>query len=111
MKQLLIALAALSLTAVAWADTVNVTSQTQFITPSGSPSATTSMAFTPRAPIVFRVAGKTCHWASSSSPYGAGGGAGCNYSITVDPDGNLTDATSNGNGCTASGQPMVSACN
>lgn len=111
MKRLLISLAALTLTTVASADTVNITSQTNFITPSGSPSATTSMAFTPSAPIVFKVAGKTCRWVSSSSPWGSGGGAGCNYSITVDPDGNLTDATSNGNGCTASGQPMVSACN
>ncbi|TDR81547.1 hypothetical protein DFP86_103200 [Paludibacterium purpuratum] len=111
MKRLMFSLAALGLAAVAHADTVNIVSQAAFVSPSGAPSSTISMAFTPNAPIVFKVAGKTCRWVSSSSPWGSGGGAGCNYSITVDDGGNLINASSNGNGCTAAGQAMIAACN
>jgi hypothetical protein len=93
------------------ADTVNITTVADFIAPS-VPAATSiiSQAFTPTAPISFKVAGKTCNWISSSSPYGSGAGAGCNYSISVLPNGTLGNATSNGNGCTQSGQPMIAAC-
>jgi hypothetical protein len=111
MKKIFIAAAALLLLSTAAnADTVNITLQADFITPSHSSSSTLTYAFRPDAPISFRVAGKTCNWVSSRSPYGSGGGAGCNYSITVTSSGQFTNAHSNGMGCTASGQPMISAC-
>lgn len=111
MKKILIATAAtLLLSTAANADTVNITFQADFITPSNPGSSTLSYAFRPSAPISFKVAGKTCTWVSSSSPYGSGGGAGCNYSMTVNASGQFTNAHSNGMGCTASGQPMISAC-
>lgn len=92
----------------AFADTVNVTTKVDFVTPAHSTSSTASYAFTPSAPIVFKVAGKECTWVSSST--GAGAGKGCNYSITLDSAGKLTNAESNGNGCTASGDAMIKAC-
>lgn len=111
MKKMLFMVVSLGLSVAAYADTVNITTQADFITPSKpDASSTISMAFTPSAPISFKVAGKTCHWASSSNPWNAGAGAGCNYNITVTPSGSLADATSNGHGCTDSGQPMITAC-
>lgn len=111
MKRTLFVVAPLFLPSAVYADTVNIISQADFITPSNpNASSTISYAFTPSAPISFKVAGKTCNWVSSSSPYGSGGGAGCNYSITVTSAGDLSNATSNGNGCTAAGQPMIAAC-
>lgn len=99
------------LSTAAYADTVNIVSLADFITPSNpGASSTIAYGFKPSAPISFKVAGKTCNWVSSSSPYGSGGGAGCNYSITVNSSGELTNATSNGNGCTAAGQAMIDAC-
>ncbi|AGA90285.1 hypothetical protein Thimo_1498 [Thioflavicoccus mobilis 8321] len=110
MRKLTLAIASMFLPATVFADTVHIITQAEFVTPSRSESSEISIAFTPSAPISFKVAGKTCNWVSSSDPYGSGGGAGCNYSITIAPSGDLTDATSNGNGCTESGEPMISAC-
>lgn len=111
MKKVLFVVASMLLSTAAYADTVNIISLADFITPSNpGASSTISYAFTPSAPISFKVAGKTCTWVSSSSPYGSGGGAGCNYNITVNSAGALTNATSNENGCTGSGQPMIAAC-
>jgi hypothetical protein len=111
MKKTLFVVASVFLSAAAYADTVSITTLADFITPSKpGASGTISYAFTPSAPISFKVAGKTCTWTSSSSPWGSGGGAGCNYTITVNSAGALTDATSNEKGCTASGQPMITAC-
>jgi hypothetical protein len=111
MKMIMIAIfASLIFASFAIADTVSVTTQVNFSAPSHATSSTATYAFTPSAPISFKVAGKTCTWVSSSSPYGAGGGAGCNYSITVDPSGNLINATSNEHGCTASGAAMINLC-
>lgn len=111
MKKTLFVAAAMILSSTAYADTVNITSQAEFITPSNpGASSTISYAFTPSAQISFKVAGKTCTWVSSSTPYGSGGGAGCNYGITVNSAGALANATSNGHGCTPAGQAMISAC-
>ena len=112
MKKVMMIVASLFLTAAAYADTVHITVQSNFVQPNLKTEASTiGVAFKPSQPIKFVVAGKTCNWVSSSSPYGSGGGHGCNYGITVDPSGNLTNATSNGQGCTASGSAMISACN
>ncbi|MCP3940967.1 MAG: hypothetical protein GY710_05735 [Desulfobacteraceae bacterium] len=105
-----IILGSLLFSSVAFADTVAVTTQVKFIAPAHATSSTATYAFTPSTPISFAVAGKTCTWVSSSSPYGSGGGHGCNYSITVDSAGNIIDAKSNGQGCTASGAPMIKLC-
>lgn len=111
MKKIMFTLiASLIVAPAAFADTVHVTTQVAFAAPTHATSSTASYAFRPSAPIVFKVAGKTCTWVSSSSPYGSGGGAGCNYSMTIDPSGNLTGASSNGNGCTESGEAMIKAC-
>jgi len=111
MKKFLLVVASMFLSAAALADTVNITTVADFVAPSNpGASGTISYAFTPSAPISFKVAGKTCTWVSSSSPYGSGAGAGCNYNITVNSDGQLANATSNGNGCTAAGQAMIAAC-
>ena len=111
MKKIMFIIAAsLLFSSVALADTVNITTQVSFTAPTHQASSTASYAFTPSAPISFQVADKTCTWVSSSSPYGSGGGAGCNYNITVNPSGNLIKATSNGNGCTGSGSAMINAC-
>ncbi|WP_298772619.1 hypothetical protein [uncultured Shewanella sp.] len=109
-KLVILACTSFMLSTFAFADTVNVTTKVDFVTPAHSTSSTASYAFTPSAPIVFKVAGKECTWVSSSSPFGSGGGKGCNYSITLDSSGKLTNATSNGNGCTASGDAMINAC-
>lgn len=111
MKKILFIVVSMALSLAAYADTVNITVKADFIKPSNpDASGTILMAFTPSAPIEFKIAGKTCHWVSSSSPYGSGGGAGCNYTLTVTPSGTLANATSNGHGCTPSGQAMISAC-
>lgn len=111
MKNITISLfASLLFSLSALADTVAVTTIVEFETPDHTASSTMNYGFKPSAPIKFSVAGKTCKWVSSSSPYGSGGGAGCNYSIQVDADGGLSNATSNGNGCTASGSAMIDAC-
>lgn len=99
---------ALLFSTTALADTVAITVQADFVSPSKPAlSSTINFGFKPSAPISFKVAGKTCTWVSSSSPWGSGAGAGCNYTITVGSSGELTDAKSNGSGCTASGEPMI----
>ncbi|MDH3973423.1 MAG: hypothetical protein OEV42_04000 [Deltaproteobacteria bacterium] len=112
MKKIIFAvIISMFLSTPALADTVNITTVADFITPEKpGASGTISYAFRPSAPISFTVAGKTCNWTSSSSPWGSGGGAGCNYKITVDASGQLSNATSNGKGCTPSGNEMIAAC-
>jgi hypothetical protein len=109
-KIMVVFFVSLLFSSVTLADTVSITTQVQFSAPHHSTSSTASYAFTPSAPISFKVADKTCTWISSSSPYGSGGGAGCNYSITIDAAGKIINATSNGNGCTASGSAMINSC-
>ena len=110
MKKTLIAVASLFIASPAFADTVNITSQASLNTPAVNASGTVYLAFTPTKEIVFNVAGKTCTWNSSAAPkYGSGAGLGCNYSITVDPSGNLRSPSSNGNGCTEA-KVMLDQC-
>jgi hypothetical protein len=105
----IIALAFLSVSAAALADTVSVTSQTSFASPSGgSLSSTNSFAFQGTQTITFTVAGKTCNLKGS-----AGGSVpmGCNYAITVAPNGSISGSLTAGNAvCTQSGQ-IASSCN
>lgn len=98
-KALLLAAVVCSAATTAEADTVNIITQATLNEPVIATSATVKFGFTPTKAIVFNVAGKTCTWNSSADPWNAGMGAGCNYTITVTPKGTLTDAVSNGNGC------------
>lgn len=95
------AIAIFGLAGAALADTVGITSETSFSTPSGNVSSDSVKAFVGPETIIFSVAGKTCTLngsARGSVPMG------CNYHITVDPNGNITGALTAGNSvCTQSG--------
>lgn len=101
-----IALTFLFVSAAAFADTVSVTSQTSFSSPSGSITSTNSFAFQGTQTITFTVAGKTCNLngsARGSVPMG------CNYAITVAPNGSITGSLTAGNSvCTQSNQVAAS---
>jgi hypothetical protein len=104
----IVALVFLAVSAAAFADTVAVTSQTSFSSPSGgSISSTNSYAFKGVTTITFMVAGKTCHLkGSASGPVPTG----CNYAITVAPNGSISGSLTAGNEiCTQSGQ-VASSC-
>jgi hypothetical protein len=103
----IVALVFLAVSAAALADTVSVTSQTSFSSPSGgSISSTNSYAFGGTQTITFSVAGKTCNLngsARGSVPMG------CNYAITVAPNGSISGSLTAGNAvCTQSGQVAAS---
>lgn len=103
----IIALAFLFVSAAAFADTVSVTSQTSFSSPSGGNiTSTNSYAFQGPQTITFTVAGKTCNLngsARGSVPMG------CNYAITVAPNGSITGSLTAGNSvCTQSNQVAAS---
>jgi opacity protein-like surface antigen len=110
MKKMLMvfALALLAVSAAALADTVSVTSQTSFSDPSGgSISSTNTYAFKGTQTITFMVAGKTCNLKGSGS---GSVPTGCNYALTVAPNGTLTGSLTAGNSvCTQSGQ-VASSC-
>jgi len=101
------ALAILFVSGAALADTVAITSQTSFSDPSGGNiSSTNSYAFQGTSTITFSVAGKTCNLngsARGSVPMG------CNYSLTVSPNGTITGSLTAGNSvCTQSSQVAAS---
>lgn len=110
MKKLgLITFSLLFVASVAQADSASITFQAS-ATPTNNPNGngTISWGWTPNgSPTAVKFAGKSCNWVSSNT--GAGGGSGCNYSITVAPDGSLINPGSNSNGCTTPTQ-MVAAC-
>jgi hypothetical protein len=109
MKKLgLITFSLLFVASVAQADSVSITVQAS-ATPSNNPngSGTVSWGWTPTgSPTAVKFAGKTCNWVSSTTGAGT---AGCNYSITVAPDGSLSNPGSNSSGCTPPAQ-MIAAC-
>ena len=102
----ILALALLAATA-ALADTVSVTSQTSFSSPSAKRNSTFKFHFKGTPDIVFMVAGKTC------TLKGSGSGpvpTGCNYEITVAPDGSISGKLIPKHpGCTQSDQ-IASSC-
>jgi|CXWL01.1.fsa_nt_gi opacity protein-like surface antigen len=108
-KTLLICtLACLLATPVVLADTVSITSNASFASPSGqSLTSTTSIGFVGPQTITFTVAGKTCNLngsAKGSVPMG------CNYSLTVAPNGSISGTLTAGNAvCTQSSQ-IASSC-
>jgi len=105
---MILALALLAVSSAALADTVSVTSNTSFSSPGGgSIQSTNSFAFQGTQTITFTVAGKTCNLngsARGSVPMG------CNYAISVAPNGSITGSLTAGNSvCTQSGQ-VASSC-
>ena len=103
----LIAVLVLCVSAAALADTVAITSNASFSSPSGSIQSTNSFAFQGTQTITFQVAGKTCNLngsARGSVPMG------CNYAISVAPNGSITGSLTAGNSvCTQSAQ-VASSC-
>lgn len=98
----------LLVSAVALADTVSVISQTSFASPSGgSINSSNSYAFKGVQTITFTVAGKTCNLnGSARGPVSTG----CNYDITVAPNGTISGKLTAGNQvCTQSNQ-VASSC-
>lgn len=109
MKKTLITVASLFLSFTAYADTVNITTEAAFSGPTSSQSSKIAYAFTPTtSPIVFNVAGKTCSWVSSTQAIGP---QGCNYSITISPNGTLTNpSNANSTSSCTQASAMVAAC-
>ncbi|MCP4697553.1 MAG: hypothetical protein GY862_11985 [Gammaproteobacteria bacterium] len=109
MKKTLViaAVAALFASTATLADTVSVTSQTAFSEPQGTITSSGSFAFGGTKTITFTVAGKTCNLngsARGSVPMG------CNYAITVAPNGSITGQLTAGNNvCTQTAQ-VASSC-
>ncbi|HEV8580497.1 MAG TPA: hypothetical protein VGX68_15630 [Thermoanaerobaculia bacterium] len=106
-KALMIAvLAVLCISSVALADSVSITSQASFSSPSGSITSTGNFQFKGPQTITFTVAGKTCNL------NGSGRGSvpeGCNYAITVAPNGSISGTLTAGNSvCTQSSQIAAS---
>jgi hypothetical protein len=105
---LLTALGVLLVSGAALADSVTITSQASFSSPSGgSIQSTGNYQFKGPKMITFIVAGKTCNLiGSASGPVQQG----CNYAITVAPDGSISGKLTAGNSvCTQSGQ-IASSC-
>jgi hypothetical protein len=104
----IVAIFTLFVAAAAMADTVSVTSQSSFSNPGGGNiQSTNSFAFQGTQTITFMVAGKTCNLngsARGSVPMG------CNYAITVAPNGSISGSLTAGNSvCTQSAQ-IASSC-
>ncbi len=94
------------LSGAAMADTVTVETKTNFSTPDDTLTSKNTLHFKGTQEIQFDVAGKTCTLTGSAS------GAvpmGCNYLITVNPDGSISGVLHAGNAvCTQSGQIAAS---
>lgn len=104
----LFALIFLALATTALADTVSVTSTTSFSDPGGqSISSTGSLGFQGTVTITFKVAGKTCNLKGS-----AGGPVptGCNYAITVAPDGSISGTLVSGNQVCTQSKDIAASC-
>lgn len=109
MKKLLAttAIAMFGMVGVAMADTVAVTSQTSLRQPAANLSSSNAYAFKGTEYIIFEVAGKTCTLngsAMGSVPMG------CNYSITVKPDGSLVGELTAGNEVCTQTSAVVPQC-
>jgi hypothetical protein len=104
------AAACLLLSTAAFADTLGITSVTESVQPAAKMTSNANNAFNPgREKIVFKALGKTCTLNSSGNPWNAGGGAGCNYSVTIDVSTQTMTLTSNDKGCTTAAE-FASSC-
>lgn len=97
----------------ALADSVTITTVIDLKVGSSSQTitATDEVGFDPSTnKIAFRVGNRSCTLNSSGSPWGAGGGQGCNYSMTFNAStGMISDFSSNGYGCTEASE-LSTAC-
>lgn len=104
----IVPLALLLLSTVALADAVSVTSQTTFSSPSGPTIQSADwVGFQGPQIITFTVAGKTCNL------NGSGLGSvptGCNYAITVAPDGSISGVLTAGNSVCTQSSDIASSC-
>lgn len=92
----------------AHADTVSITSHANVGTPLQMISAPMSWAHNPTTPnLTVNVAGKTCTLVSSLQ---SGSQNGCNYALTVGPDGTITGALVAGNGSCTQTPQVASSC-
>ncbi|MGH7484439.1 MAG: hypothetical protein ACREMY_02400 [bacterium] len=104
---MIVVLAVLCVSSATWADAVSITSQTSFSNPSGSATSTGLFSFSGPVTITFTVSGKTCNLNGSGSGSVPGG---CNYAITVAPNGSISGTLTAGNSvCTQSNQ-ISSSC-
>lgn len=96
----------LAVSTVALADSLTVTSQLLTTSPD-VPTISTSTNFAFKGPntITFTIAGKTCNLKGSG---GGGVPAGCNYTITVAPNGSISGTSGDNQGCTPSSQIAAS---
>lgn len=109
----LLALSTLLGAGAAHADSVTVTTVVEIKLGSSTQTITSTdeVGFNPSTnKIAFRVGNRSCTLNSSGSPWGAGGGQGCSYSLTYNAStGALSDFESNGNGCTEASE-LATAC-
>ena len=97
----------LAVSTVALADSLTVTSELLTTSPPGFATISTTTKFGFKGPntITFTIAGKTCNLQGSGSSNASGG---CNYSITVAPNGSISGSSGNNQGCTPSSQVAAS---
>ena len=97
----------LAVSTVALADSLTVTTQLLTTSPPGFATISTSTSFGFKGPatITFSIAGKTCNLLGSG---GGGVPAGCNYTVTVAPDGSISGKSGDNKGCTPSSQIAAS---
>jgi hypothetical protein len=102
MTLMTVALTCLFVSAAAFADNVAVATQISFTDPGGSINSSSNFSFIGTKTITFKVAGKTCNLngsARGSVP------SGCNYLLTVAPDGSISGVLTSGNSvCTQTAQ-------
>ena len=98
----------LAVSTVALADSLTVTSQVLTTNPPGFATISTSTSFGFKGPatITFTIAGKTCNLLGSGGNTGVPGG--CNYTVTVAPDGSISGKSGDNQGCTPSSQIAAS---
>jgi len=104
---LLAACFALLTAGAALADNVTITSKASFSTPGGMLESTNTFPFRGTQTITFQVAGKTCNLngsARGSVP------TGCNYHLTVAPDGSITGELAAGNQVCTQTRDIAASC-
>jgi hypothetical protein len=105
---IILSLSFLFVSAAALADAVSVTSQTAFSSPAGPTIQSADwVGFQGPWTITFTVAGKTCNLngsARGSVP------TGCNYALTVAPDGSISGVLTAGNSVCTQSADIAASC-
>lgn len=91
----------------ALANSVTIKFESSFKIPNSEEVATTQV-YVPMTPVIaFKVAGKGCQWSGAEDVLDSGG---CDYRITVSPEGALKDASSSGPKICMTGGAMLRNC-